>query len=494
MVYSGRCMNQPTVNATAAAEQSSPDASAGAESCVIFQAGDGLEVRGTLLRLSRHAVAFEIFNPDVTLRTSEVLNGFKIIVGERTIFFGRAVVSGLVNTGTALVCEVKLSAPESESAFFLPGAKLSPTAQEAYDKFFQGWQREYRIAPEFKVLVTDIAAYLTGVRQWLEQIEFSLKEKKDPQQAAQEREMLEAVAQRVINAFNVQHERFEELAYQIPPELLGAHQEFVRRHWHRLFLNAPFAHRTFHKPLGFAGDYEMMNMIHRNQPEGRSLYDKLIHQLLVSQWPALSVRNRIAHLKKNLVSETARVARTGKRAQILNIGCGPAWELQDFFRESALSHEADFTLLDFNQETLGYASGQLDALQKQHARRAKISTVNMSVHQLLRRSIRQGHLGLDGNFDLIYCAGLFDYLSQSTCAELVHLFHESLRPGGLAVVANMNDAKPFRNFIEFVLDWQLIYREPREVGAFAPENLRDRSTVLAEPATVNLFLHLRRHD
>ncbi|HEY2329878.1 MAG TPA: class I SAM-dependent methyltransferase [Verrucomicrobiae bacterium] len=466
----------------------------GPESWVTFQAGDGLEVRGTLLRLTRHAVAFEIFNPDAALRVSEVFNGFKIIIGGRTVFFGRAVVSGLVNTGTTLVAEAKLSAPETESAFFLPPAKLSPSAQEAYDRFFQQWQKEYRIAPEFKVLVADIGAFLTGIRQWLEQIEFTLKESKDRQQVEQEREMLDAVAHRVITAFNVQHERFEELAYQIPPELYGAHQDFVRRHWHKLFLCAPFGHRTFHKPLGYAGDYEMMNMIHRNQPEGRTLYEKLIHLLLVSQWPAESVRNRIAHLKKNLVSETARVARSGKRARILNIGCGPAWEMQAFMKESALSHEADFTLLDFNQETLDYASGELNELKRRLGCRAKISTMNISVHQLLRRAVRQGNFGMDGNYDLIYCAGLFDYLSEDTCRELVKLFDHNLLPGGLAVVANMNDCKPFRNFIEFVLDWQLIYRAGHEVQRFAPEHAAERAMVIAEPASVNLFLHLRKPD
>jgi extracellular factor (EF) 3-hydroxypalmitic acid methyl ester biosynthesis protein len=461
---------------------------------VLFQAEDGQEIGGALLRLSRHSAAFELLHPDAVLRASEVLNGFKIIVGGRTMFFGRAVVSGLVNTGTALVGEVKLTAPETESACYLPSARTSPDARESYDRFFQGWQQEYRIAPEFKVLVADIAAYLAGVRQWLEQIEFSLKEQKDPHQADHEREMLETIAQRVINSFNVQHERFEELACQIPPELLGAHQEFVRRHWHKLFLCAPFGHRTFHKPLGYAGDYEMMNMIYRNQPEGRSLYAKLIHQLLVSQWPAQSVRNRIAHLKKHLVSETARVARSGRRARILNIGCGPARELQDFFGETALSHEADCTLLDFNRETLDYAAGQLNDLRRRFARRTRITTANTSVHQLLRRAIRQGDLGLDGKFDLIYCAGLFDYLSEFTCGELVRLFHQNLQPGGLVLVANMNDAKPFRNFIEFVLDWQLIYRQPGDVARFAPEQFRHHSSVVAEPAAVNLFLHLRRHE
>jgi extracellular factor (EF) 3-hydroxypalmitic acid methyl ester biosynthesis protein len=488
-------MSPSAANGTETAERLPATAVAGgAENWVAFQTADGVETRGALLRLARHSAAFELLQPEIILRTSEVLNGFKIIAGGRTIFFGRAVVSGLIHTGTALVGEVKLSAPESEAAFFLPSAKISPDALAAYEEFFQSWQREYRIAPEFKVLVADVAAYLTGVRQWLEQVEFSLKEDKDPRAAEKERDLLATVAQRVINAFNVQHERFEELAYQIPPAQFGAHQDFVRRHWHRLFLGAPFGQRTFHKPLGYAGDYEMMNMIHRRQPEGRSLYEKMIHLLLVSQWPAESVRNRIAHLKQNLVAETARVVRAGRRARILNLGCGPARELQDFFRESALSHDADCTLVDFNQETLDHATRQLNEARHQFSRRAAVSTVNLSVNQLLRRAVRQGSLNLDGNFDLIYCGGLFDYLSDHTCTELVSLFHQNLQPGGLVVVANMNDAKPFRNFIEFVLDWQLIYRQPRDLENFAPERGRETAAIVAEPTSVNLFLHVRKTE
>jgi len=484
----------PTTTQKKARVGSALTATGGREGCVVFQAANGLEIQGTLLRLTRHVVAFEMYQPDVELRVSEVLNGFKIITGGRTIFFGRAVVSGLVNPGTMVECEAKLSAPETEAAFFLPPPAAGLTPQAAYDEFFRQWQNDYRITPEFKVLVTDIQAFLTGVRQWLEQIQFELRENNDKNAAAREREILESTAQRVITTFNLQHERFEELAYAIPPELHGTHQDFVRRHWHRLFLCAPFGHRTFHKPLGYAGDYEMMNMIHRNQPEGRTLYEKLIHFLLVSQWPALSVRNRIAHLKEKLIHETARVVRAKKRARILNIGCGPAWEIQDFMRESALSNEADFTLVDFNQETLDYTGGKLNELMRSLGRHPRVETLNMSVNQLLRRAVRQGSFGLEGNYDLIYCAGLFDYLSEDTCRELVGLFHRNLHPGGLVVVANMNDSKPFRNFIEFVLDWQLIYRTAAEVGRFAPDLGLDEMRVVAEPSAVNLFLHVRKPD
>ena len=74
------------------------------------------------------------------------------------------------------------------------------------------------------------------------------------------------------------------------------------------------------------------------------------------------------------------------------------------------------------------------------------------------------------------------------------LFDHNLLPGGLTVVANMNDSKPFRNFIEFVLDWQLIYRRSEDVQRFAPAHAAGRAAVIAEPAAVNLFLHLRKPD
>ena len=459
------------------------------ENEVTFQTPDGVEMTGRVSRLARHALAFEIGNPAAALRTSEVLANFKIVAANRVIYFGRATVSNVVNAGGSLVCEAKLDDLGSETAFFLPSGQSPPNIEAAYQAFFQAWQNHYRISNEFKVLVADVESYLVGVRQWLEQLEFGLKE--DAAKAAKEREILEAVAPKVIASFNGRHERFEELVYAQPPESRGAHQDFVRRHWHKLFLGSPFGHRTFYKPIGYAGDYEMMNMIHRNQPEGSALFDKLIHLLLVSQWPARSVRNRIDHLGEYLLAETARVARGGRTARVLNIGCGPAREVQEFLKRSPLSNQADFTLIDFNQETLLHAGGKLADAKREFLRRTPVQTRHLSVYELLKRA-RDGKGG--EKFDFIYCAGLFDYLAPDTCRALTDLWQKSLFPGGLLLFANMNDTKPFRNFIEFVLDWQLIYRDSREILSLVPEGWRDSARVVAEPTSVNLFVHYRKPD
>jgi extracellular factor (EF) 3-hydroxypalmitic acid methyl ester biosynthesis protein len=69
-----------------------------------------------------------------------------------------------------------------------------------------------------------------------------------------------------------------------------------------------------------------------------------------------------------------------------------------------------------------------------------------------------------------------------------------LTPGGLVVVANMNDSKPFRYFIEFLLDWHLIYRNSRTMWTFCPPEALKEAAVIAEPTTVNLFLQVRRPE
>jgi extracellular factor (EF) 3-hydroxypalmitic acid methyl ester biosynthesis protein len=463
-------------------------------SVAVFKTREGMEARGVILRLARYAVAFEFCNPAVVLRTSEVLDKFKIIIDGRMIYSGRAVVGGLIDAGSRIVCEVKLDDLGAETDFFLQPSGTSSDGEQAYNRFFRQWWKNYRVSSEFKVQVMDIQAFLVATRQWLEQVEFDLGISRDSRLPEQKMEVLETVARRVISTFNAQHERFEELAYAIPEEHYGAHQEFVRRQWQPLFLCSPFGQRTFYKPLGYAGDYEMMNMIHRNRPEGGSLYEKLIHFLLVSQWPAQSVRNRIAHLKSQLFQEAARAVRAGRRARVLNIGCGPAREVQDFVRETPLANEVDFVLLDFNEETLDYARSQINQARNQFSQRTRIETRRVSVHHLLRQNTHQEHFGTDPGYDLIYCGGLFDYLSEPTCQALVHLFYDWLRPGGTVIAANMNDSKPFRNFIEFVLDWQLIYRDSGRMLALAPERVRGTARVITEPTSVNMFLHLGKPE
>lgn len=462
------------------------------ESQVTFQTMEGVELHGTLVRVTRHGAVFELYNPGIAPRLSEVLGGFQIILQGRTIYSGRAVVSNIVDAGSKVVCEAKLDDPGVHAGINMPfNGNIS--LLDAYHTFFDKWQNQTKLLPEFKMVVLDLQSYLSDLKLLLEQVEISITAHPSRNRSELEPEVFKDLAPVILSSMDTLRERLLDIAGRIQPDLYVAHQAFMQRQLHPLFLCAPFGHRTYHKPLGYAGDYGMMNMIHRNTFEGGSLYAKMMHYWLVNQAPAKSVRNRVAHIKTKLIEETARVVREKRAARILNLGCGPAYEVKEFMSEHRLADHAEFTLLDFNTETLDYVTSTLGEIKTRYKRHTRIQIQQTSVTQLIKNSLSSSHSSLGSNFDLIYCGGLFDYLPDQMCRQLVGLFYEHLAPDGLVVTANMDDKVPFRQMLEFLLDWHLIYRDARCLSSFVPDNApSDSWSVITEPVAVNLFLEVRK--
>src|SRR5262249_1748070 len=145
-------------------------------------------------------------------------------------------------------------------------------------------------------------------------------------------------------------EKFELASRDIVEDLQPAHGLYVKRQLHPLLLCAPFMHRIYRKPLGYAGDYEMVNMILRDPNEGSSLFASVLNTWFLSQVPAEAHRNRVKLLAQRLQEEIARGRAAARPTRIFNLGCGPAREVQDLMQQSELASEAEFTLLDFNDE------------------------------------------------------------------------------------------------------------------------------------------------
>ena len=315
--------------------------------------------------MTRTVVAFEVYGPSVALMLSETLSDFRVVLNEKEAYFGRAVVHGLVETASLVICEVKLDEPGVYVGINMPfNGNIS--YKDAYRIFFRQWQNQTKIIPEFKLAVLDIQSYLSELKLLLEQIEISVGSKGVPGRKELEASVFHDLVGPVLGSINAIHERFETIASQIPPESREDHEFLVHRQLHPLFLCSPFGNRTFYKPLGHAGDYEIMNIIHRNTFEGSSLFSKAVHYRLVNQWAAKSVRNRVAHMKTRPAAETARVVRQKRTARILNLGCGPAREVQEFIAEHQLASNVDITFLDFDTETLNFVTTTLDQLKTLH--------------------------------------------------------------------------------------------------------------------------------
>lgn len=454
------------------------------------RAAQGQEVRGAVTHLGGNRLVFESGDPQLVLRLSEVLDPFRLLVNGKEIPAGRAVVTSAVHNGNLWLCEVSL--PENWFEGKLEALPSSEAPSLNFDEFLRQWQRLYTLRPEYKVVLSDLHSLLTHLRLWLEEMELGLRTLSPGARAQRMRTLMEQLDAPVVRSINVLHERFEEITARLSPEEHPAHQSLCRRLLHPLFLCSPFGHRTYVKPLGYAGDYEMVNMIMRSPYEGPSLYAQAVNVWLLRQYPSQAHRHRIQFLTEKLVQETTRVSLQQRPARIFNLGCGPAHEIQKFLKESALSDWAEFTLLDFNQETINHARDVLEKARQENQRHCSIQLIKKSVMSLLKEAGKSS--GAEGGgYDLVYCAGLFDYLPDRTCQQLMNLFYQWLAPGGLVVATNVFPCQPFRHMLEYLLDWRLIYRDPRQMLALKPAAAPpETARVVSDLTGTNLMLEVRK--
>lgn len=459
------------------------------DSTVVFTSSDKSLVNARLLHFGHHLVAFETQSPGAIVQTSEVLLDFQILISGRPIYSGRAIVTSTVTTGPGVICQVSL-----EDAWIdLDALKLVNEQKElraGFDCFMTSWQKVYRILPEYKIVIADIQSFLSDLRLWLDHIELGIRSSPVEDQAKLQDKIAQDLRGPVGLALGSMFERFEAICANIEDDKHPAHRAFGQRQLHSLLLCAPFIHRTYAKPLGYAGDYEMMNMIVRNALEGGSLYAKLVNGYLLDQVGPQSVRNRVDYLHDKIVAETSRLASLGKIARIYCIACGPAWEARNFIAASPLADHAQFELLDFNQETLQHTQGKIDEVKKSHQRRTSVKFVKGSVQNLL---VGKSKPMEPSGYDLIYCSGLYDYLGDRIITELNTYLYDQLTPGGLLVVGNFAPCTPVRNFIEHFLEWFLIYRDSSQLSKLAPRQVGpDACKVVSEPTGANIFLEVRK--
>jgi extracellular factor (EF) 3-hydroxypalmitic acid methyl ester biosynthesis protein len=461
---------------------------------VAFQSSQGHELQGGLLRLSRHAAAFELYSADVVLRTSQTLQEFRVYSHTQVVYSGRAVVRELVNAGSVMVCEVDLDDFSYDAAYFSSVTQTDQLRPRLGD-FLGAWQKNWQVRPEFKVALADIQTFLVDLRRWVEQIELGIRSLPSADRLQKEKETIEKLSSQIVSVIDQLFAKFEDVAKSLDRESQPMHRSYAQRLLHPIVLCAPFAFRAYQKPLGYAGDYEMVNMMLRDPKEGESLFAKVFNVWLWQQGSAAAHRNRIEFLRERLGQETLRCLRYGRPMRVLNLGCGPAVEIQKFMAEGVLADHVQFTLLDFNDETVSYTTKVLGDLKRRLGRQTEIAIEKKSVHRVLKDGHKPMANCAEQGYDFVYCSGLFDYLSDRTCRQLMNIFWGWTRPGGLVLATNVTPGSPNRGSLEMVLDWHLNYRRPDQFARVAPnEAPADGTRIWSDDTGVNIFLEARKSD
>ena len=159
------------------------------------------------------------------------------------------------------------------------------------------------------------------------------------------------------------------------PEERASKAGLVREALHPFFLQSPFVRRAFEKPLGYAGDYGMVEQLANNTTQATTLIGKMLDLRILASNPAVSHRNRLRILENLLLQEAHRCAAEGRKCRILNIGCGPAIELRNFIRKAPESANCELVLMDFNAETIEYARAEVAKAMREAGREIPITFI-----------------------------------------------------------------------------------------------------------------------
>lgn len=267
---------------------------------------------------------------------------------------------------------------------------------------------------------------------------------------------------------------------------------FTLRETFPYIMKSRFCDRCFSKPRGYAGDFSTIELIHQNQPSGDGRLGPLIDAWFLAQPPARAVRARRVLIRDLLLERHATHGQVSgdERFRILALGAGSARELFDMFQQIKDPRHLLATCLDVDVEALAYSAhlAREQGLEERFLW-AKENVLRLGRSRGTTRPAPQ---------NVIYSVGLFDYLKDEIVVQVLNWIHATLAPGGQAIVGNFDVNCKGRAFLDYVLDWRLLYRTPEQMqelfarSAFGQGPGRRPTEVRWEETHINHFIVAER--
>ncbi len=341
-------------------------------------------------------------------------------------------------------------------------------------------QTSAKIPSSFKAAIYDLKEWFTFLKSQIDEIE--KKAPADDVKANEEFRLTisETIAEYLGQFLPSVYKNMPLLLKDLSKEDTQLCTSFIRQQLTPFVYGAPFASRAFYKPRGYAGDFEMMNHLYRNELIGKTLFDQCMHKYFIDEPAGNAVKNRGEYLHKK-IKQLVQSKPHSEKIKIMSIASGPAMEQQLFLKnnQELYGRKIEFTCIDQDEESLKHAQKQLLSLERQRNSGFKFSFSNLAIKNIIAQGLP------DNDFDLIYSAGLFDYFTDPVAQMAAQKMMSGLKPGGQAIIGNFSKTNPCVPFMEYILDWILIYRSPEDLlrlfGSLG------KTTIDQEQLGVNLF-------
>lgn len=250
----------------------------------------------------------------------------------------------------------------------------------------------------------------------------------------------------------------------------------------------------FRKPLGYPGDYIMMNYIYdyngNNHYLGNSSYEKLINNYTCNIPISRSNITRKEFLKEKIIETLKRK----DKAKILTVASGPTRELIELLKEGRIDKTLLFICLDFEKKALDYVSNEVGKIEFEKKQLLSIEYICRDIISIIKD--KKLKYALEG-CDLIYAFGIFDYLSERMASRLTKELCQLLQNEGKLIICNASlENSSHRAYYELLGEWNMVHRTKEQMfnGTNGIKNIREIKFEEPISGSNYLFLSIEKHE
>jgi len=463
---------------------------------VRFYDFQGAEQTCQVMNYSRTGLAFVMEDGSLVLRIGDVINDLRFYSLNKEIYRGSVSIVHIQDEedeGKALSSiGCSFNDTQLDINTIAKGDKITKLQNDFMD-FIRSMALEDNLDPEFVNLTSHLHYLFTGFQEKLTQDEEQIRQEEPEIRKLLIETLRELAFDALFDEIIRYYDRFTRITSRFTHSKQNfIHREFFQKRLMHFYMKSKLFNRAYTKPLGYAGDFEMMNIIYRNEYEGDDVFSQVMNKLECEEAAAKAVRNRRTYLYEKLGEVVASLTK-GDTVKIFSVACGPAMEFFDILlslQGKELSFNVDFIGMDQDELALEDARSRIEPLAKEK-KNISVSFIKDNIKRLIVGKEAEKEIYADA--DLIYTAGLFDYLSDRAAKRLIHKLYNFLKPNALLIVGNFGLYNPQRFIMEYGGEWFLIHRSEEELKGLA-EGLPEDTTigVEKEPEGVNLFLNIKK--
>lgn len=215
--------------------------------------------------------------------------------------------------------------------------------------------------------------------------------------------------------------------------------------------------RSFEKPRGYAGDYEIIEMFYNYKPMSKGIGYYFDRCMLSNTLATADIyrKDKMVELLKDFIERS-----NSNKLEIINFGCGGCKELRDLFSWYFPNKKLNFVAIDQDLEALKFSKSFVNEFPSG----VSIKFLHKNIIDLIKSYRHKNPKPPLTNKQLTYSIGLVDYFADNVLSLFVRLCLKTLSPGGQLIFAHKNKQKR-ESFLapDWICDWRFYLRNKGDV-------------------------------